>query len=154
MGIYNFPFKTPALVAEKDAVFIPAGWDNNKKIAILYENMHSVRPDQYYTDVIARPMSGLGRKPVAGRDVEVVAEEEQQFLSRQQQFLSQGLPPQQSGAMPSGWCITCPYILLLMALRRSSKDARQEGRRQPRGPRVTKEDGADRGETRSGGNHQ
>merc|ERR1719402_1334989 len=93
--IYHFPFKTPALVVEKDAVFIPAGWDNNKKIAILYENMHSVRPDQYYTDVIARPMSGIGRKPVAGRDVEVVAEEEQQFLSRQQQFLSQGLPPQQ-----------------------------------------------------------
>jgi len=90
------------LVVEKDAVFIPAGWDNNKKIAILYENMHSVRPDQYYTDVIARPMSGIGRKPVAGRDVEVVAEEEQQFLSRQQQFLSQGLPPQQSGAMPTG----------------------------------------------------
>jgi len=100
--IYHFPFKTPALVVEKDAVFIPAGWDNNKKIAILYENMHSVRPDQYYTDVIARPMSGIGRKPVAGRDVEVVAEEEQQFLSRQQQFLSQGLPPQQSGSMPTG----------------------------------------------------
>ena len=63
--IYHFPFKvrvvvvvlvvaviiidvydghtlpqTPALVVEKDAVFIPAGWDNNKKIAILYENMH------------------------------------------------------------------------------------------------------------------
>ena len=38
--IYNFPFKTPALVVEKDAVFIPAGWDNDKKIAILYENMH------------------------------------------------------------------------------------------------------------------
>ena len=32
--------QTPALVVEKDAVFIPAGWDNNKKIAILYENMH------------------------------------------------------------------------------------------------------------------
>ena len=30
-----------------------------------------MRPDQYYTDVIARPMSGIGRKPVAGRDVEV-----------------------------------------------------------------------------------
>ena len=27
-----------------------------KKIAILYENMHSVKPDQYYTDVIARPV--------------------------------------------------------------------------------------------------
>jgi len=100
--IYHFPFKTPALVVEKDAVFIPAGWDNNKKIAILYENMHSVRPDQYYTDVIARPMGGIGRKPPAGREVEVVAEEEQQFLARQQQLLAQGLPPQQAGAMPTG----------------------------------------------------
>ena len=27
----------------------------------------SVRPDQYYTDVIARPMAGIGRKPQAGR---------------------------------------------------------------------------------------
>jgi dynein light intermediate chain 1 len=36
--------------------FSPAGWDNEKKIAILYENMHSVNPDQYYTDVIARPI--------------------------------------------------------------------------------------------------
>lgn len=67
--IYDFPFKTPALVVEKDAVFMwdfywktvplnqywlslffyyfsPAGWDNEKKIAILHENMHSVKPDQ------------------------------------------------------------------------------------------------------------
>jgi len=102
--IYHFPFKTPALVVEKDAVFIPAGWDNDKKIAILYENMHSVRPDQYYTDVIARPMTGIGRKPQAGREVEVVAEDEQQFLSRQQQYLAQGLPPSQGqgGPMPPG----------------------------------------------------
>ena len=120
-------------MVEKDAVFIPAGWDNDKKIAILYENMHrygsgsdldchasiisavtkvcvllSVRPDQYYTDVIARPMSVLGRRSgVQGsggqagsggsqvREVEVVAEEEQSFLSRQQQYLAQGLPPSQ-----------------------------------------------------------
>jgi len=61
-----------------------------------------VRPDQYYTDVIARPMGGIGRKPPAGREVEVVAEEEQQFLARQQQLLAQGLPPQQAGAMPTG----------------------------------------------------
>ena len=27
-------------MVEKDAVFIPAGWDNDKKISILYENMH------------------------------------------------------------------------------------------------------------------
>lgn len=103
--IYHFPFKTPALVVEKDAVFIPAGWDNDKKIAILYENMHSVRPDQYYTDVIARPMSVVGRRtgPGPGREVELVAEEEQQFLTRQQQYLAQGVPPSQGGAsMPPG----------------------------------------------------
>ncbi|XP_059089829.1 cytoplasmic dynein 1 light intermediate chain 2-like isoform X2 [Tigriopus californicus] len=89
--IYGFPFKTPALVVEKDAVFIPAGWDNEKKIAILFENMHSVKPDQYYTDVIARP---IVRKPgAANRDIEVVAEDEQQFLLRQQQYLLQGGAP-------------------------------------------------------------
>ena len=68
-----------------------------------------MRPDQYYTDVIARPMSVLGRRSgaqgqgggqgVTGgsqvREVEVVAEEEQSFLSRQQQYLAQGLPPSQ-----------------------------------------------------------
>lgn len=33
----------------------PAGWDNDKKIAILYENMHTMNPDDYYTDVIVKP---------------------------------------------------------------------------------------------------
>ena len=44
--------------------FSPAGWDNEKKIAILYENMHSVKPDQYFTDVIARPIVVRDRKSV------------------------------------------------------------------------------------------
>lgn len=98
--IYNFPLKTPALVVEKDAIFVPAGWDNEKKIAILYENMHSVKPDQYFTDVIARP---IVRKVGANRgDLEVVAEDEQQFLLRQQQYLQQGGVPPSSGPMPGG----------------------------------------------------
>ena len=59
--------------------YSPAGWDNEKKIAILYENMHSMRPDQYYTDVIAKP---IVRKSTNNRDVEVTAEDEQQFLLR------------------------------------------------------------------------
>ena len=46
--------------------------------------------------------------------VQVVAEEEQQFLSRQQQFLSQGLPPQQSGAMPPGNQQRCPAPNVLL----------------------------------------
>lgn len=82
--IYGFPFKTPALVVEKDAVFIPAGWDNEKKIAILYENMSSIRQDQYYTDVIAKP---IVRKSTSNRDVEITAEDEQVFLVRQQNYL-------------------------------------------------------------------
>jgi len=97
--IYRFPFKTPALVVEKDAVFIPAGWDSSKKIAILHENMHSMKPDQYYTDVIARPMTGL--RGIHGKtttdkprhELEVTAEDEQQFLLRQQQYLQQGAQP-------------------------------------------------------------
>ena len=46
--------------------------------------MPSVRPDQYYTDVIARPMSVLGRRtgPGPGREVEVVAEEEETPVSK------------------------------------------------------------------------
>jgi len=100
--IFYFPFKTPALVVEKDAVFIPAGWDNDKKIAILYENMHSVRPDQYYTDVIARPMTGMVRKQLASKEIEIVAEEEQHFLSRQQLFLQQGGTVAPGGSIPAG----------------------------------------------------
>ncbi len=41
--IYEGPgnFNTPALVVERDALFIPAGWDSPAKIAILYENIRS-----------------------------------------------------------------------------------------------------------------
>lgn len=80
--IYGFPFHTPALVVEKDAVFIPAGWDNMKKISILYENMHSCKPDDYYRDVIVQPTT---RKAV-NRETELVAEDEQGFLARLQQI--------------------------------------------------------------------
>ena len=38
-----------------DVTFRPAGWDNEKKIAILYENMHTIDPEAYYTDVIVKP---------------------------------------------------------------------------------------------------
>lgn len=90
--IYGFPFHTPALVVEKDAVFIPAGWDNMKKISILYENMHSCKPDDYYRDVIVQPAM---RKTV-NRESEILAEDEQTFLTRQQQISFGGGPP----AMP------------------------------------------------------
>ncbi len=53
--------------------------------------MHSLRPDAYYTDVIARPI--VRKTASTNREIEVTAEDEQQFLLRQQQYLQQGAPP-------------------------------------------------------------
>uniref|UniRef100_A0A8C7ZZI4 Dynein light intermediate chain n=1 Tax=Oryzias sinensis TaxID=183150 RepID=A0A8C7ZZI4_9TELE len=53
--LYGFPFHCGAQVVEKDAVFIPSGWDNEKKIAILYENFQTVKADDNYEDVIVKP---------------------------------------------------------------------------------------------------
>uniref|UniRef100_A0A8C6LP27 Dynein light intermediate chain n=1 Tax=Nothobranchius furzeri TaxID=105023 RepID=A0A8C6LP27_NOTFU len=53
--LYDFQFTTPALVVEKDAVFIPSGWDNEKKIGILHENLTTVRPDDPFEDFITKP---------------------------------------------------------------------------------------------------
>lgn len=58
-----------------------------KKISILYENMHSCKPDDYYRDIIVQPIT---RKTVASRESEVIAEDEQTFLLRQQQILLAG----------------------------------------------------------------
>lgn len=89
--IYGLPFKTPALVVEKDAVFIPAGWDNEKKIEILYENIQSFRPDDIYEDVIRPPPS---RKPLQ-KDTEINCEEDQVFLLKMQSMLNQSNPSSQ-----------------------------------------------------------
>lgn len=53
--------------------------------------MHASKPDDFYGDIIAQPPS---RKTVSNREVEVVTEDEQAFLARQQQLLQQG---QQAG---------------------------------------------------------
>ncbi|XP_011506157.1 PREDICTED: cytoplasmic dynein 1 light intermediate chain 1 isoform X2 [Ceratosolen solmsi marchali] len=82
--IYSLPFRTPALVVEKDAVLIPAGWDNIKKISILHENLQSMKPEDYYRDVIIQPTTN--RKNVTRR-TEIQAEDEQVFLARQQETL-------------------------------------------------------------------
>uniref|UniRef100_F6Y240 Dynein light intermediate chain n=1 Tax=Callithrix jacchus TaxID=9483 RepID=F6Y240_CALJA len=81
--MYGFHFTTPALVVEKDAVFIPAGWDNEKKIAILHENFTTVKPEDAYEDFIVKPPI---RKLV--HDKELAAEDEQVFLMKQQSLLA------------------------------------------------------------------
>lgn len=34
--------------------FRPAGWDSMKKISILYDNMQTIRPDEFYNSVITK----------------------------------------------------------------------------------------------------
>ncbi|KAL5022524.1 hypothetical protein ScPMuIL_001679 [Solemya velum] len=82
--IYGFPFSQQAYVVERDCVFVPTGWDNEKKVSILYENFNSMKPDFAYDDVILKPVT---RKPVQ-KDAEVVAEDEQVFLMKQQTHLA------------------------------------------------------------------
>ncbi|XP_059156070.1 cytoplasmic dynein 1 light intermediate chain 2-like isoform X2 [Physella acuta] len=87
--IYGFPFTSPALVVEKDSVFVPSGWDNEKKISILYENMTTMKPDDSFEDVIIKPST----RKVVQRDAEIVAEDEQVFLMKQQSQLAKQVAP-------------------------------------------------------------
>ncbi|KAK2190337.1 hypothetical protein NP493_84g05025 [Ridgeia piscesae] len=82
--IYTFPFSSPAFVVERDTVFVPTGWDNTKKISILFENMMSMKPEDAYEQVITRPST----HKLVHRDTELIAEDEQVFLMKQQTMLS------------------------------------------------------------------
>ena len=35
--------------------FRPTGWDNDKKVAILYENLQNMKPEDAFNDVIVKP---------------------------------------------------------------------------------------------------
>ncbi|KAF7688142.1 cytoplasmic dynein 1 light intermediate chain 2 isoform X1 [Silurus meridionalis] len=95
--LYDFHFNTPALVVEKDAVFIPSGWDNEKKISILHENFTTVRPEDPFEDFIIKPPV---RKLV--HDKEINAEDEQVFLMKQQSLLAkQPATPSRATESPS-----------------------------------------------------
>ncbi|XP_072013070.1 cytoplasmic dynein 1 light intermediate chain 2-like isoform X2 [Amphiura filiformis] len=95
--IYEFPFSSPALVVEKDALFVPSGWDNLQKISILYENMPNINPDQPYEDVIHKPII---RKPLQDSK-EINAEDEQVFLAKQQTLLSKSITPGKGAQDPN-----------------------------------------------------
>ena len=59
--------------------------------------------------------AGTGGSSQVVREVEVVAEEEQSFLSRQQQYLAQGLPPSQ-GQVSVHIIIIIPLVTIIMSL--------------------------------------
>ncbi|XP_041763653.1 cytoplasmic dynein 1 light intermediate chain 1-like isoform X2 [Anopheles merus] len=82
--IYGLPFGTSASVVEKDAVFIPAGWDSVQKISILHESLYSCKPDDDYNSVIAQPSRG---KYMPDCGIQTV--DEQEFFARLQQELQE-----------------------------------------------------------------
>ncbi|XP_005105824.3 cytoplasmic dynein 1 light intermediate chain 2 [Aplysia californica] len=92
--IYGFPFTSPALVVDKDSVFVPSGWDNEKKISILYEGLSSMKPEDAFEQVISKPPT----RKVVQRDAEVSAEDEQVFLMKQQSQLAKQPAPGTSPA--------------------------------------------------------
>lgn len=95
--IYDLPFKAPPSVVERDAIFVPAGWDNEKKISILYDNIRSVNPDDEYESFITE-RTGAG--PIQ-RDIEVEVESDQEFLLRMQCDLGKQVSaPQPSAPSP------------------------------------------------------
>jgi dynein light intermediate chain 1 len=53
---YSYPFTSTAAIVERDAIFIPAGWDNPKKSDILLENLHRLKPTDNYSDVFVKPV--------------------------------------------------------------------------------------------------
>lgn len=53
---YGYPFISPAAIVERDAIFIPSGWDNPKKIDILLENLHRLKSTDNYSDVFVKPV--------------------------------------------------------------------------------------------------
>lgn len=86
--IYDLPFKASASVVERDATFVPAGWDNEKKISILYDNIRSANPDDDYSEFISERVN----PGPAQRDIEIEVESDQEFLLRMQSDLGKQMP--------------------------------------------------------------
>lgn len=90
--LYGFPFNIAASVVDKDCVFVPAGWDTEKKISIITDNFTKVSVNDMFEDVITRPVV---RKPLQEMK-EITAKDEQAFLAEAQTLLSS--PPVGAGA--------------------------------------------------------
>ncbi|XP_012689915.2 cytoplasmic dynein 1 light intermediate chain 1 isoform X1 [Clupea harengus] len=101
--LYGFPFNMAAQVVERDAVFIPAGWDNEKKISILHENFQTLKVDDVFEEAIVKPPV---RKFV--HEKEVLAEDDQVFLVKLQSLMAKqppvtaGRPVDPTNRAPSG----------------------------------------------------
>jgi dynein light intermediate chain 1 len=92
---YGLPFKEAACVVDKDSIFIPSGWDTEKKISILYDHMKDIKPGDPYQSVIIPPKT-TSADSEAGP---TMAEDDQVYLLTQQAHMVRS--PKTGGASSS-----------------------------------------------------
>ncbi|CAF1262588.1 unnamed protein product [Adineta ricciae] len=90
---YGYTFTSSAAIVDRDAIFIPAGWDNPKKAEILLENLNRLRPTDQYSDVFVKPIT---RRPLQRDNELITAEDDQEFLARLQLTLNRASSPGRS----------------------------------------------------------
>ncbi|KJE92562.1 dynein light intermediate chain [Capsaspora owczarzaki ATCC 30864] len=73
---FGMAFNQSGSIAEKDAVFVPMGWDSDAKINILLDGVVSINASEIYESVIKKPHA---RKALQTGD-EAVAKDDQAFL--------------------------------------------------------------------------
>jgi dynein light intermediate chain 1 len=80
--LFDTPFNTPPNFLDREAVFIPSGWDTKNKIQALFDSLKLVSPDRSFESVFPRPLEACPSPPVL-----VQAEDEQSFLEQQYALL-------------------------------------------------------------------
>ncbi|KRX44869.1 Ribonuclease 3 [Trichinella murrelli] len=58
--VFGFPFTQPACVIDKEAMFIPAGWDNEKKISIIEDGLPEGAEEAFlnrFSDQLVNPLN-------------------------------------------------------------------------------------------------
>jgi len=82
--VFGIKMQVVPQLVEKETIFIPMGWDNESKIAIIDEHIKTFSPEDPYKDHIVKP---LVTKPTS-QEKEIIAEDEQMFLETQLAALS------------------------------------------------------------------
>jgi dynein light intermediate chain 1 len=93
---FGFPCHAAACIAETDGLFIPSGWDDQTKIAVLTESFTTIKAEQGYDEVI----KDMDVRSSAAGAREAVAEDEQAFLDKQRQLLSRSEPTEGGESKP------------------------------------------------------
>uniref|UniRef100_H0XET3 Dynein light intermediate chain n=1 Tax=Otolemur garnettii TaxID=30611 RepID=H0XET3_OTOGA len=101
--LVNFTYTLVRCTVVYYVLFLPAGWDNDKKIGILHENFQTLKAEDNFEDIITKPPV---RKFV--HEKEIMAEDDQVFLMKLQSLLAKqpptaaGRPVDASPRVPGG----------------------------------------------------